>query len=260
MSAVCPMESQTQSRGESEAAEDPGWVPDTPNWWGSSQSPLMLALGEPTEASVLMYAFPHTYTAYAKLQWSVKGGSDLNTGPTIITVSSRRGNVTSCRQLLSACLPYNKWLYPPFVSPNNPFFFQLLLVRLSGHSNQKSSFYREPCAGHPSPGGKLTFKSSFHSTRNGSIHVYGGVRSCTVSWVALGRRRGQAGTGGVGFLLRLWAERTTASQSLISPPFPDPGHPPAPFFISVYLLRDPDSGKKAHFLPVCRTIAREACS
>lgn len=140
------------------------------------------------------------------------------------------------------------------------FFFQLLLVRLSGHSNQKSSFYREPCAGHPSPGGKLTFKSSFHSTRNGSIHVYGGVRPCTVSWVALGRRRGQAGTGGVGFLLRLWAERTTASQSLISPPFPDPGHPPAPFFISVYLLRDPDSGKKAHFLPVCRTIAREACS
>lgn len=32
----------------------------------------------------------------------------------------------------------------------------------------------------------------------------------------------------------------------------------APFFFSVYFLRDPDSSKKAHFSPVCWTIAYQA--
>lgn len=58
------LESRTESKGERGAAEDPSWVPGTHNWPGSFQPLLMLALGDPTEASVIMYAFPQAVTRH----------------------------------------------------------------------------------------------------------------------------------------------------------------------------------------------------
>lgn len=90
----------------------------------------------------------------------VKGESEPNTG-TIALFLGCGDNVTSCHKLPSACLPDNECLYPPTLSPNNPFSPSVASARLSVHSNQKSSSYRKPVAGHTSPGGKLTFRSSF---------------------------------------------------------------------------------------------------
>lgn len=157
------LESRTESKGESGAAEDPSWVPRTHNWQGSFQPLLMLTLGDPTEASVIMHAFPHAVTRHMqncnerncqRRKWAEQGhycSLFLGCG----------GNVTSCHKLPPACLFNNECLYPPTVSPNNPLSPSAGSVRLSGHSNQKSSSYRKPVAGHASPGGKLIFRVSF---------------------------------------------------------------------------------------------------
>lgn len=119
------------------------------------------ALGDPAEASVIMYASPHAVTRHMqncnerncqRRKWAERGHYSLFLGC--------GGNVTSCHKLPSVCFPDNECPYPQTVSPNNPSFPSVASARLSGHSKPKSSSYRKPVAGHASPGGKLTFKSS----------------------------------------------------------------------------------------------------
>lgn len=187
----------------------------------------------------------------------VKGESEPNTG--IALLLSVPGLWRQRDQLPQAPFSLSSWQWMPVPSnlePKQPFFPFSCFGQVISSQQPEKQLIQKACCRPRKSGWKADLKKLF-PLRN--IQVCGASSSFTLSWVVLGRRQ-QAGTGEVGFLLRLWAERNTASQSLTPSPFPDPRHPCAPFFISVYLLRDPDSDKKAHFLPVCRTIAREACS